>query len=167
VFAIGRETQFEFQGKIYILSRLERRILERFRDWIRSQIGDPFAEIKALLGAGLDADTAKELIKDAKSVKKQLDVFSIGCPLFSEYASTELGQGELLYLMLVDRHPEITREDAFQMWLAMGQAEFAKNIAAANGSPPSEPKKNVSQGPAGPWETTTSSLGTGTRSAAN
>lgn len=138
MFQLGRESQFAFNGTVYVLSRLERRILERFRDWIKEQIGDPFATIKALMGPDLDPAIAKEMITEAKTIKKQLDTFSLGCPLFRDYAGTELGQAELLFLLLQEKQPKITREEAFQIWVAMGQEEFQRQLQTTNGTPPTE-----------------------------
>lgn len=142
MFELGREGTFRAGGKTYRTSRLERRIIEQFFDFIRAQEGDPFAEIKELLSPHLDPAQAKEMIEEAKLVKQQLQTRTLACPLADKYLHTELGQAELLYLLLLDRHPDITREEAFRLWSEMGAGEMAEKINEAQGQPP--PAKNDS-----------------------
>ena len=135
MFQFGKETTVTAGGKKYTLSRLERRIVEEFRDWVREQEGDPFAAAKELL-PHLDPATAKQLIADADATKKQLRAFSIGCPLAQKYLGTELGLAELVYLLLRDKQPDVTREEAFALVLEAGAAEVAKKLKETSGEAP-------------------------------
>lgn len=141
MFELGRESTLRVGGKTYRLARLERRIIEQFFDWIKEQEGDPFAEIKALLSPSLDPATAKQMIDEAKLVKQQLQTRTMACPLADKYLRTELGMGELVYLLLQDHQPDLTREQAFRVLAEYGAAEMATKLEEAQGTPP--PAKNA------------------------
>ena len=140
MFALGRQVTKTIGGKHYTFSRLERRIVEEFRDWIAECEGDPFAEVKALLGQ-LDSATAKAMIEEAKLTKQQLHAFSLACPLAKRYLTTELGLGQLFYLMLRQHHQDITPDEAFVVATTMAAEESERVLQQTQGTPP--PEKNA------------------------
>lgn len=135
MFELGREVVKTVGGKAYRFARLERSIVEEFRDWIATQEGDPFTNVKELIGV-LDPAAARTWVAEAKEVKDQLRSFSLGCPLAQRYLKTEIGQGELCYLLLRKHQPEITRDEAFAVWTAIGAEEYGSVLAKTQGSPP-------------------------------
>lgn len=137
MFELGREVAKTVGNKTYVFARLERRIIEQFRDWIAEREGDVFALAKETLALGIEKELAKEIIEDCKSKKAQLAAFSMGCPLAEKYLKTELGFGELFYLLLRDKQPDITRDEAQQVFFVLAE-EATDILQKTQGKPPSE-----------------------------
>jgi hypothetical protein len=134
MFELGREVTKTVNGKAYTFSRLERHIIEGFRDWIADQVGDPFADVERLLDK-LPADEAKAMVKEAKETRDQLRSFSLGCPLAQRFLRTEIGMGQLAFLQLRGHHPDITPDDAFQVVLTLGAREVGNVVNKTSGAP--------------------------------
>lgn len=135
MFNLGKPATHTVGGKTYTFSRLERHIVEDWRDWIREQIGDPFAAVERLLDK-LPPDTAKEMVKEAQAIQAQLESFSLGCPLAKRFLGNELGLGQLAYLMLRGKHPDITPDEAFAVAMQLGLSAMAKTVQKTSGEAP-------------------------------
>lgn len=130
----GKETVIKSQGKTFILGRLELHVVRGFRDWIKEQVGDPFAEVERLNTAGLlSKEEALVMVKEAGSVAKQLAQFSMGCPLAQAYGRTEMGLGKLVHLAFLTHHPDMSEEQAWAIMLEVGEEEMKENIKNAAG----------------------------------
>ncbi len=134
MFQLGKETTVKVGNKSYTFSRLEKSIVEEWRDWIKEQIGDPF-EIADKYLEKLPPEQARELIAEAQGVARQLKGFSMGCPLAQQWLQSELGMGQLAYLLLKPKHPAITEDEAFAVMVDLGN-QMAEVIAKANGKLP-------------------------------
>jgi hypothetical protein len=135
MFELGRSVTHTVGGKKYVFSRLKRWIVLAFRDWIKEQIGDPFA-VAARFQDHLPDETVKQMVKDGEKIKEQFESFSIGCPLSQRFLATEIGLGQLAYFMLQEMHPDITEDQAFDVVTELGLAAVAATVQKAAGEPP-------------------------------
>lgn len=131
----GVEQTIAFKGRQYRVGRLTLEPLEQFFEWIRSQVGDPFAVVDRYLDR-LDAKDALALVHEAKAVKDALDGMDLGSPLFVDWVSKPRGCARLLYLLLASNHPDATPALAFEMVLDMGQVEAKKLLEKGAGKVP-------------------------------
>lgn len=131
----GVEQTITHKGRAYRVGRLTLEVLEQFFEWVRAQVGDPFAVVDRYLDR-LDPKDALALVREAKAVKDALDGMDLGSPLFIEWVSKTCGCSRLLHLMLLRNHPEVTPGLAFEVVVGMGQAEAKKLIKKGAGSVP-------------------------------
>jgi hypothetical protein len=121
-----------------------------FRDWLRDQVGDPFARLDAPWFDKLPVDEQLRRVKAAEDTDEQLRKFSIICPLAQEWLATEAGAATFYQLLLQSHHPDATLDEALQVAAVLGkQADDerkAREAAAKAGAP--EPEGNVTAPPA-------------------
>lgn len=135
---VGIETRVPALGREWIFSRVEMRLIEEFRDWIASRIGDPFAAVERFAGK-LPDDQVIALFREAEAVRDGLASFSIGNALSQRFISTELGAARITYLLLRTAHQDITPETAFQVFLAIGSEKLSEALRRGMGVPNDEP----------------------------
>lgn len=129
---LGKETKVQAQGKTWTLGRLTVGVLEQFRDWISLQVGDPFADVERFVDK-LAKEDAVAMIKEAKAVKDQLAKFSLSCDLARQYLSTERGAAQLIWLLMVEHHPDASLDDALAVILAIGAERLGGVVRSASG----------------------------------
>lgn len=137
MFDPGRETPLSANGKTYTVSRLTVEAVLAFRDWVREQTGDPFADLLRCMDK-LPADFAKEQYVEAKALRDQLECFSLQTPLAQKWMQTETGIAEFMRIMLAAKHPGITANEAFQVVMAAGKDKMKATIDKAQGQLESE-----------------------------
>lgn len=135
MFDPGRTTEVKVDGKTWTIGRLERSVIFQLRDYIREQIGDPFASVDRLKGI-LPPDELLKRVRDAEATAKDLAQFSLGTATAKAFLSTELGITKLIHLLLLPHHPNATEDDAFRVVLAMKDGEIGKALARAAGEAP-------------------------------
>lgn len=133
---LGQEQDVKIGSRVWIIGRLTSDVIFGFRDWIREQIGDPFALLEKLL-PHLDKSEAMERIKLVESVDRQLKNFSMQSPLAKEFMGTETGAAKLFHLLLKERQPEASMNDAMDVLIELGrQGKVQETLAKAQGSSP-------------------------------
>lgn len=135
MFDPGRITTVTVEGKIWKIGRLERSVIFAFRDWLREQIGDPFAVVDRLKAVVPIADLM-ERVKEAEGVARDLAHFSLGTATAKTWLHTEIGMSKLIHLLILPHHPDATEDDAFRVLAALGSDELGKTIARAAGEAP-------------------------------
>ena len=122
---------------MWTVGRLTVDVVLQFRDWIKAKTGDPFAHLERFIDK-LPAAEAVTLIKEAKAEQDQINCFSMQTPLAQRWMQTEEGMAEFLRLLLLPRHPDVTRDAAFSVAMAAGQQAVAEAIDKAHGQLPQE-----------------------------
>ena len=140
---LGRETQVEALGKQWTVARAELPVLRLFVEWIKDQLGDPFAGIekelalyKELLPPEEYKAKALERIKEAKDEADAIKCMDINSPIISKWMSSVTGAMKLLHLMLKVNHPEVTEGEAARVFSEIGVAKAMEAIADGNGKLP-------------------------------
>jgi hypothetical protein len=140
-FELGKEQTVEAAGRTWTFGRLEKRVVDKFRDWIVQQVGDPFTLADRYLSKIPEGEWTR-LFREACDVRDQLQAFSMGSPLAQKFLNTELGGGKALHLMLLTNHPDAKEEDAFAIANELGRQATAEALAKAQGQVPGPPAKN-------------------------
>jgi hypothetical protein len=121
--------------KTYTLSPADVGITLAFRDWIAEREGDPFDGLDKIV-ALLPKEDAVPLIKEAKSIKDQLRCFDLQTPLAQKHIKTQVGATELMRLLLVEHHPQITDREIFQVLAALAKQMQKDQSKEANSQEP-------------------------------
>jgi len=132
---LGQDTKVTALGKEWTISRLELRIVRAFKDYIAGIVGDPYAQINDRLFDLLPREEQLAMLRQAKQDKEDLACFSLNCSLAKRFLQMEEGIAVFGQLMLQKHHPDITQEDAFDVWLSIGQEQMQKALASAAGEP--------------------------------
>lgn len=132
---LGKETEVQALGKTWRLGRLEIRVIRELRDWIKEQVGDPFAHLEKYLDK-LPADEQQRRVKEAAEVLDQLECFTLDSPLAKKWLKTELGAAKLAHLLLTVHQPAITEEEAFAVMQAIGAEKMSEALDDAGGKLP-------------------------------
>jgi hypothetical protein len=132
---LGQDTKVQALGREYTVSRLELRIVRAFKDYVAGIIGDPFAQVNDRYFDLLCREEQLAVLKQAKQDRDDLACFSLHCPLAKRFLEREEGIAVLGRLMLRKHHPDITEDEAFNVWLALGQEQLNAAMASAAGEP--------------------------------
>lgn len=139
---LGIEQDITHGGQSYHLGRLTLAPVERFFEWVRRQVGDPFAVAERFLDK-LPPAQALELVKEAKSAKDALDGLDVSSELFRSWAAKLRGQAELMHQLSEGKLPVAAAfdylmrkgEEAARAFAerqeALGRIREAKELAAA------------------------------------
>lgn len=96
---LGRTQRLEIGGKVYRVSRYERRLLREWHQWAREQLTNPLNSAAEVLD-WLEPETQRLVINEAADRADELnDPLS---PLIQELVSTWEGQREALAILLAD-----------------------------------------------------------------
>lgn len=145
-------------------------LIRKLGDWIAERVGDPFAEASRLLEiverqpeGAFKEKLAAEFFAErerAKAVAEQLKYFDLACPLAAKVLNTTEGMVKMTHLLMIVGNPEITEEEALEVFTHIGQEELVKLLskgagqAEKNEARPAAPESGV---PA--WEKTKSIAG--------
>lgn len=99
----GSEQVVQAGGKSYRLDKLRLKHIRAFRDWVSSQVGDPFAEAERFIGSLPPAEATK-LIAEARLLRDQLQSFSMFGELGLRFLMTEEGVWRVSQLLLQRYH---------------------------------------------------------------
>lgn len=125
-------------------------MLRALKDWITEGVGDPFETVERYLGRVPEAETVRQL-KEAEDIRDQLRFFSLACPLAQRAMATEEGAAKLFHLLLLEKDPKATEEDAFEVATHLNQEEQAAAVvAAAQGGTRSSAEGNAQPAGSGP-----------------
>lgn len=148
---IGSTSTVKALGRTWTIGRLELRVIREFRDWIKTQIGDPFARVEKFFDRLPDAEKLRR-IKEAEDECRQLESFSLSSDLAKRFMNAEEGAAFLFWQLLKPAHPDVTIEEAFQVCQAMGQQRQNEVLAKSagevrgNGAAPVVPGQKKSTG---------------------
>lgn len=135
MFNPGKTTIVTVDDKAWTVGRLERSVLFAFRDWIKTQVGDPFATVERVK-TYIGGEALLGLVKEAEGTVKDLQSFSLGTATGKAFISSETGMSKLIQLMLLKAHPDATEDDAFRIVMHWGAEAVAKAVADAAGKVP-------------------------------
>lgn len=138
----GKATKIKAMGKEWTLSRLELHIIEAYRDWIAEQVDvQKLFDRAERFADKLPAIAAKEY-EEAKEIEKQLECFSLSCPLAKRFLTPDdpksaslAGVVKFYHLLLQEHHPDLTPVDVQAIILAAGK-QLAPAVAKAEGKVP-------------------------------
>ncbi len=133
---LGQDTSVKALGKEWTISRLELRIVRAFKEYVAGIVGDPYAQINDRLFDLLPQEEQLAMLRQAKQDKEDLACFSLNGPLAKRFLQMEEGIAVFGQLMLKKHHPDITQEEAFDVWLSVGQEQMNKALASAAGEAP-------------------------------
>ena len=121
----------------WTLGRLELRITREFKQWIQERLADP---LNKEIFEFLPRDEQLARVKEQERITKDLKCFSLNSGLAREYLQTEEGAAKFLQLLLQRHHPDITEEEAFDVFMAYPQ-EVAAALDRAQGQSLGNPPK--------------------------
>ena len=130
---LGKETKI---GK-HTFARVELSVLEAFRDWVKEEVGDPFALCERWQGK-MPPDEWLRLFKEAEATAKELEAFTMASAVAQRVLQTERGAAKIVQLLLLPNHPETTLDQAFQVLLEIGQDGLANVIQNGTGKVPAK-----------------------------
>src|SRR6476469_9593956 len=100
---LGKETVVTALGQKWTFGRLTLSVITDYRDWVREQLGDPFALAERFQGK-LPPDEWLRLFKEAEATAKELEAFTLGTAVAQRFMKTERGAARLGQLMLQEHH---------------------------------------------------------------
>ncbi|MCC6421627.1 MAG: hypothetical protein IT429_25690 [Gemmataceae bacterium] len=132
-FDPGRETAVVAAGKTWTVGRIDVGVLERFRDWVQQQEGDPFDGLERLIDR-VPKEIALEMIKEARGRRDALRLMDYADPLLQRYQQTVRGSLQLLLLALQTHHPEATLTDVQAVAAQLGWVRVRETLQTSSGS---------------------------------
>ena len=137
---LGREVTFTALGRTWKTGRMDIEVLDKFIDWARPQIPDPFAHLTELVPS-LQPDAALTLIREAREKAEQfLDYDS---PMVKRLLKTKRGIVHVFLFMLQVHQPHATLADAEEISRELGQEKMEEIFSAAAGRMPEEGKADA------------------------
>jgi len=132
VLEFGRTQTVPLNGKQWTISRLTWGIIQKFKKYVSDLVGDPFAKIDNKYFDLFAKEEQLALLKEARETEEDLKCFSLQCPLAKKYMAREEGIAVFGQLMLLESHPDVTLDQAFDVWMAVGANP--DTLAVAQGS---------------------------------
>lgn len=157
---VGQSTRIkDSAGKVWTLSRQERRHTRAFEEWARPQVKDPRAvalsatldlakeEVAIRKRTDLEPDEKQAMIE---ALQRQQAVYSkeamslaagelsIDHPQVQSLLRSTEGTCEMLRLLMADAHPDATADDAFALLSDVGQELIEQSIVKAQGTAPKD-----------------------------
>lgn len=130
---LGREIEFEALGKRWKLARLTMAVWASVWDWVKPRLPDPFDGLERFVDKATTEQFA-QLVTRAQ--ERQMAMRSLDSPEVQALLSTLEGKIEQFYCQLKVHHPDVTRDQAFEILAAVGEAEVAKLKTQTSGEPP-------------------------------
>lgn len=132
---LGKETTVHARGKKYTLGRVTLAVIFGFGEWIKEQLGDPFALAERFVGR-LPADEWTRLFKEAEATARELEAFTLATEVARRFMKTERGAAKLGQLMLQEHHPDVSEDEAFDVLAEIGLVELNKAVKRGTGKVP-------------------------------
>jgi hypothetical protein len=133
VLQLGQDTTITALGKEWTISRLELRIVRAFKEYVASIVGDPYSQIDDRLFDLLPREEQLVMLRQAKQDKEDLACFSLNSALAKRFLQMEEGIAVFGQLMLKKHHPDVTLDEAFDVWMAVGQKQMQEALNRAAG----------------------------------
>lgn len=155
---LGREVTVEVGGKSWRICRMTVDVLDRFVDWVRSQMPqvEPFAGFDKII-PHLPKEDALKLIKDEQARRDSFLVMDFNSPLVEQQLHTGRGMMRLLLLMLQVHQPETTLEEAKEVFEFLGPERLIEIFKQSRG----EARPGKAQAPAGNHSRPTGAMSAG------
>lgn len=100
-FELGKPGPFQALGRTWQMGKRTAKVIEEFNDWVKSKVGDPYAELARFV-QHLKPEDVREKLDECDAIRDQLKKPSLATPVAVEYQSTEVGAAYLLYLIMRD-----------------------------------------------------------------
>lgn len=128
---LGRETTVDALGKKWTIGRWTVDVWDELIDFAKKRLPDPWAPIKDLVQV-LSPEEAGKLIQD--TYKRVNAMFTIKSPEIQAFLDTPEGQMYLFWLLMRQHHPELTRQQAMDIAVEIGEAKQLEAFSKAAGS---------------------------------
>jgi hypothetical protein len=126
---LGSGTEFEFEGRKYILSPWTFAIMAAFERHLEDEAFQAIHRLSKYLTPAEKAEQLATLARDVAAGK-----YTFGSPLVAEALEAKKHFSYLVYLMLRPNHPDISEEAAYRMVNGDPEQLYAK-AAEANADP--------------------------------
>jgi hypothetical protein len=143
---LGGETKVTVGGKEYTFGKVSLPLIYALGDWIKAQVGDPFARAESLLARAeqMPPGPIQDLLlrqyeaahAEGKDKAQQLEFFDLACPLAQKAMRTIRGGAKWCQLMLEPAHPGISEQEAFDVLTALGEEQLAEITQKGMGKVP-------------------------------
>lgn len=159
---VGRECAYEILGQTWRFSRWELHVLDSWIEWARTQLPDPIERCTKVIERMMveeekitDAAVLmrRNKIKDelVHAAMKQANCYlAFNSPEVQSLIQSPRGAAELLRLLLVKHHPDITRDQAFALVQAMPANMLQEIMETTAGRTPPGQKNSRPRRRAGP-----------------
>jgi hypothetical protein len=152
----GEEASFKVGAVVYTLSPFDVDAINAFRDWVAARVDVPGKLETAERFADKLPEEGTRILREAMETQKQLDGFSMACPLAQDFMKTEAGMVEFYSILLRKKHPRITSAEVLTLIIHAGKelktasekAQGKVGGAAKNGGAPGREAPASSTGPA-------------------
>lgn len=134
---LGREVSIHALGRSWKCGRMSIDILERFVEWARPQLPDPFEGLKDLV-PHLTREDAMALIKEARAERRA--ILDYNSPFIQEMTSTLRGAMHLFLFLLQVNHPDVSLGLAGDIAAEIGDAQVQSIFLDSSGRVPSSGK---------------------------
>ncbi len=135
---IGREATVHALGKTWTVGRFTMEVWDDLIRWAADRIPNQLEALRPII-RDVPPEMAMQLIRDAQA--KTPDVLTIGHPLLQKaIEETPEGQIHRWYLLLRQKHPDVTKDTALEILMELGQAKIEETLAQVAGQPPPEKK---------------------------
>lgn len=136
---IGRESQVQALGQTWTVGRFDVDVWDALLEWAQGRIPNPLEDLKPILKE-LDPHAAIQLIREAQATRPT--VLTLENELFQKAIDgTVEGKVYRFWLLLKKHHPEVTRQQAFEILQEIGESKEQEALRAANGkNRPQRPK---------------------------
>lgn len=144
---LGRTVEFQAQGKTWRTAKMEYSILDRFAEWVKTQLADPFAGLEKIIDK-LPREDALQLVREAQARQREMETLDIDSPEVSRFMKTNRGAMRIFHLLLSANHPELTLDQAFALGMELGEDKIQEIFGDAAGEAPGEAPQGNRPGPA-------------------
>jgi hypothetical protein len=134
---VGREQTFDALGRTYTLGRWTRAVWRGFVAWAKDQLPDPRVSAGVFLAECLsripDDSTPERLLIVKLAIDKATGFVGMDSPEVAGLLNTMDGGVKLLELLLKQHHPDVTEDDAYEIYTAVGGAKIDAMAQACAG----------------------------------
>lgn len=124
---LGVESTITALGKTWRVGRWTMEVWDLLLEMARPHLPDPFRGLDKLLPL-VSAERGNELVNEALKMSRR--VVSINSPEVQEWLETIEGKLSLLYALLREHHPDITRTQAMEICVEIGDLSLVANRSA-------------------------------------
>jgi hypothetical protein len=140
---IGRESKVFAKGQYWTVGRFEVDEWEELLKWAAPRILNPLEDLRAIVDK-LPPEVALQLIRE--TLDKRPVAVTIDNPAVHFLIESKEGKVHLFWLLLRKHHPDITKQQVFDILLEVGEIVQAQALEQAAGKPPPRPKSSGTNG---------------------
>jgi hypothetical protein len=130
---LGKEVTIEALGKTWTVGRWSARVWDDLIAWLKPQLPDPYAHLERLIDK-MSPEIANDALKRAEERANRF--LSIGSPEVMELVKTPEVSMYLFWILLREKHPDVTRDQAMMIAASAGQDKMNAMFDTVAGTPP-------------------------------